>query len=72
MGLQLENVVLNNRKLIHQALNIDPNIVIQDNPVFNAKLGKLRGVKLIISSKPNIMCFSFVKSNVIKMPSGLT
>jgi uncharacterized protein len=37
MGLQFENLVLNNRKAIYQLLEIDPSDIINDNPFFQRK-----------------------------------
>lgn len=37
MGLQLENLVLNNRKYILEAMNIPPEIVLNDGPYFQRK-----------------------------------
>lgn len=34
LGLQFENLILNNRKTIHQALNLNPDTIICDNPYF--------------------------------------
>ena len=34
MGLQFENLILNNRKHIHKVLKIDPTDIISDNPYF--------------------------------------
>ena len=37
MGLQFENLVLNNRKAIHRILGIDPSEITNDNPFFQRK-----------------------------------
>lgn len=34
MGLQFENLILNNRKCIHKILKIDPTDIVSDNPYF--------------------------------------
>jgi len=40
MGLQVENLILNNRQLIHKLLSIDPNHIVNDNPYFQNKTTK--------------------------------
>lgn len=37
MGLQFENLVLNNRKSVQQILGIDPSEIVNDNPFFQRK-----------------------------------
>lgn len=37
MGLQFENLVLSNRKILHQLLDIDPSDIINANPFFQRK-----------------------------------
>ncbi len=46
MGLQVENLVLNNRHLIKQALQINPNEILSDNPFFQRKTTKQRGCQI--------------------------
>jgi len=46
IGLQLESIVLNNRRLIQQALHIDPSHIINDNPFFQSKTTKQRGCQI--------------------------
>lgn len=46
MGLQIENLVLNNRADIHKALSIDPTLIVQDNPFFQRKTAKSKGVQI--------------------------
>jgi uncharacterized protein len=46
MGLQVENLVLSNRHLIKQALQIDPNDIICDNPFFQRKNTKQAGCQV--------------------------
>ena len=46
MGLQVENLVLSNRHLIKQALQINPNEIISDNPFFQRKTTKQRGCQI--------------------------
>jgi AAA+ ATPase superfamily predicted ATPase len=38
IGLQFENLVLSNRKIVQQILNIDPSEIVNDNPFFQRKI----------------------------------
>jgi hypothetical protein len=57
MGLQLENLVLNNRKIIWQSLNIDPTDIVQDNPFFQTKTAKTKGCQIdyLIQTAQNVL-----------------
>ncbi len=46
IGLQFENLVLNNRKLIHQALRLNPMEIVNDNPFFQHTTTKQRGCQI--------------------------
>lgn len=46
MGLQFENLVLNNRALIHQALHLDPNEIVCENPYFQSSSTKHPGCQI--------------------------
>ncbi len=46
MGLQVENLVLSNRHLIKQALQIHPNEILSDNPFFQRKTTKQSGCQI--------------------------
>lgn len=46
MGFQFENLVLNNRELIHQALKIKPDEIIYDNPFFQRKTTIQKGCQI--------------------------
>ena len=45
-GLQFENLLLNNRQYIYQALNIDPVTIVQDNPYYQTKTTKQQGCQV--------------------------
>lgn len=57
MGLQFENLVLANRQLIIQELNISPEYVINDNPYFQRPQQRVRGCQIdyLIQLKQNIL-----------------
>jgi len=46
MGLQFENLVLNNRKLIHNALNLNAEDIITENPFFQRKTLRTKGCQI--------------------------
>lgn len=46
MGLQFENLVLNNRNLILKDLNITPDLIINDDPFFQPKTSKQKGCQI--------------------------
>ncbi len=53
MGFQFENLVLNNRPLIHKALNINPEEIISENPFYQHKTSRSPGCQIdyIIQTK---------------------
>ncbi len=63
LGLQFENLVLNNRNLILNALNIDPNVVVNDNPFFQSKTTKQQGCQIdyLIQTKYNTLFVCEIK-----------
>lgn len=46
IGLQLENLVLNNRDLIFKALSIDPSDIIADDPYFQKPTKRVKGCQI--------------------------
>lgn len=46
MGLQIENLVLSNRKLIKQALGLTANDIVCDNPYFQKKTASQQGCQI--------------------------
>jgi AAA+ ATPase superfamily predicted ATPase len=69
IGLQFENLVLNNRKLIHHVLGIKPEEIISDNPFFQNPTVKQKGCQIdyLIQTKYNtlIVCeIKFSKNNI--------
>jgi hypothetical protein len=63
MGLQVENLVLSNRYLIKDALQIDPNDVVCDNPFFQRKTTKQAGCQIdyLIQTKYNTLYICEIK-----------
>ncbi len=70
MGLQLENLVLNNRRLILEELHVDPNHIVNDNPYFQRKTAKQQGCQIdyLIQTKYKTLYVCEIKfsSNKIK------
>ncbi len=46
MGLQFENLVLQNRNLVQRALRIDPNEIVNDNPFFQRRTATQSGCQI--------------------------
>ena len=63
MGLQVENLILNNRKLILKALDINPEIVTNDGPYFQRKTARLPGCQIdyLIQTKLNELYIGEIK-----------
>ncbi len=57
MGLQFENLVLNNRNLIHKTLNMDVNNIVNDSPFFQRSTTRQKGcqVDYMIQTKRNTL-----------------
>ncbi|MEI8055757.1 MAG: ATP-binding protein [bacterium] len=56
MGLQFENLVLNNRQLIQQALKLSPEDIVNDNPFFQKPTSKQRGCQIDYMIKQLFFC----------------
>lgn len=63
MGLQFENLVLQNRSLIQQALNIKPEEIIADNPFYQNKTIRTAGCQIdyMIQTKFNSLYVCEIK-----------
>lgn len=63
MGLQFENLVLNNRRAIKQSLQINPNDIVIDNPFFQKKGSKQDGCQIdyMIQTRHNVLYLCEVK-----------
>ncbi len=63
MGLQFENLVLNNRRTLYQSLNIDPATIIHANPFFQTKTNKRKGcqIDLLIQTTFNTLYLCEIK-----------
>lgn len=63
MGLQFENLVLNNRKKIHDLLDIKSEEIISDNPFFQHKTTKQKGCQIdyLIQNRYNTLFVCEIK-----------
>ena len=63
MGLQFENLVLNNRDFIISALGLRPEDIISDNPFFQRKTERMRGCQIdyLIQTRLNVLFVCEVK-----------
>ena len=73
MGLQFENLVLNNRDLIISALNIYPEDVLIDNPYFQTTKSTKPGCQIdyLIQTKSNILFACEIKSSTDKIGTDI-
>ena len=71
MALQFENLVLNNRALIHQALNIAPDEIVSENPFYQHKTYRSPGCQIdyLIQTKFNTLYVCEIKfsKNVVDL-----
>jgi uncharacterized protein len=63
MALQFENLVLNNRSLLHQTLNIHPNEIVLENPFYQHKTHRNPGCQIdyLIQTKFNTLYICEIK-----------
>lgn len=63
MGLQFENLVINNRNELYKLLKIDPNDVVYDNPFFQKKTTRQKGCQIdfLIQTKHKILYLFEIK-----------
>ena len=63
MGLQFENLVINNRKIIRESLGIKPEDVVADNPFFQRKTSRQPGCQIdyLIQTRFNTLFVCEVK-----------
>jgi hypothetical protein len=71
MGLQFENLVLNNRQSIHWILGINPADIKQDNPYFQRETKNKSGVQIdyMIQTRFNVIYVCKIKFH--RDPVGL-
>jgi AAA+ ATPase superfamily predicted ATPase len=63
MGLQVENLILSNRHLVKDALKINPNDIVYDNPFFQRKTARQSGCQIdyLIQTKYNTLYICEIK-----------
>jgi uncharacterized protein len=63
MGLQFENLVLNNRRCIHQILGLNSNDIVSENPFFQNKTNKQQSCQIdyLIQTKFNTLYVCEIK-----------
>ncbi len=73
MGLQFENLVINNRKLIYQALGLDPSEVIIANPYFQRKTAEHSACQIdfLIQTKFDTLILCEIKFSREKVGSSI-
>ncbi len=73
MGLQFENLILNNRSLIHHALNINPDDIISENPFYQRKTDRFSGCQIdyMIQTKFNTLYICEIKFSKNQIDSSV-
>lgn len=63
MGLQFENLVMNNRKFIHQQLRLSPDDIVAENPFFQRPGNRQVGCQIdyMIQTRTNVLYICEVK-----------
>ncbi len=71
LGLQFENLVLNNRESIFRRLRIDPNDVLADNPYIQSKTLRHEGCQIdyLIQTRQNILYVCEIKFSKNTIPT---
>ncbi len=71
LGLQFENLVINNRHELYPLLNIDPASIVYDNPFFQKKTSRQKGCQIdfLIQTKFNALYVCEIKFS--KNPLGI-
>lgn len=73
IGLQMENLILNNRRLLHKILQIDPNSIINDNPYYQRKTSKHAGCQIdyLIQTKHKTLYLFEIKFSINEVRSNV-
>jgi len=70
LGLQFENLVLNNRHLLHALLNIEPSEIIDANPYLQTQTSRQEGCQIdyLIETKFNTLFLCEIKFSKKELP----
>ena len=73
MGFQFENLILNNRDHLHEALNINPDEIITENPFYQNKKGNSPGCQIdyMIQTKFGTLYICEIKFSKNKINSSI-
>ena len=73
MGLQFENLVLNNRSFVWKKLNIKPDHIVMDNPFFQRKTERNQGcqVDYLIQTKQKTIYLCEIKFSNKEVPPSI-
>ena len=63
MGLQFENLILNNRKFVHQSLRLSPDDIVVENPFFQNKTARQKACQIdyMIQTRTQILYLCEIK-----------
>ena len=71
MGLSFENLVLQNREVLHRLLNIDPNEITNDNPYFQRQTTLKSGCQIDYMIQTRFNCLYICEIKFSKKPVGI-
>ncbi len=71
MGFQFENIVLQNRSLLHKVLHIDPNEIITDNPYFQRQTSMQKGCQIDYMIQTRFNCLYICEVKFSRKPVSL-
>lgn len=73
LGLQFENIVLNNRKLLWQMIHLSPEEIISDNPFFQRKTENMPGCQIdyLIQTRFNTLYVCEIKFSKHPIDTGI-
>jgi uncharacterized protein len=70
MGLQLENLVLNSRSMLHDAVQLDPNSVMNENPYFQTVTAEQPGCQIDFMIQTKFSCLYICEIRFSTRPIG--
>lgn len=70
MGLQFENLVVNNRHELYRALNLDPADIVYDNPYFQTNTKRQQGCQIDFLIQTRINTLYVIEIKFSKNPIG--
>ncbi len=63
MGLQFENLVLNNRQFIHRVLKLSSDDIVVENPYFQHQKSRQSACQIDYMIQTRLICFLYANKN---------